>query len=232
MCGRFTLTRRDGREIAEMLGIDPREFRDHLPRYNVAPTQHHYLVSTEYENRRVTLAKWGLINSWARDASRAAQQINAKAETIDSRGAFKEAFRERRCVIPADGFYEWTGPKTRRVPLWIHRPDDGLILFAGLYESWYPERGRPELTFTIVTSAANATLAPVHDRMPVILSDRDADDWMNPREPNPSTLKRLLVPTADDVLVMTPASPLANNAKNEGPELLDALGGLFSQSRR
>jgi putative SOS response-associated peptidase YedK len=222
MCGRFTLTRRDGREIAEMLGIDPREFSDHLPRYNVAPTQHHYIVTTEYENRRVSLAKWGLVNSWAKDASRAAQCINAKAETIDTRSTFREAFRERRCVIPADGFYEWTGSKKERLPLWIHPRDKGLILFAGLYESWYPEKGKPELTFTIVTCAANETVAPIHDRMPVILSDRDADDWMNPREAQPASLKRLLVPAPASLLIATPASPMANNARNEGKELLDA----------
>lgn len=220
MCGRFTLTRRDGREIAEMLGIDPREFADHLPRYNVAPTQHHYIVTTEYENRKLSLAKWGLVNSWAKDASRAAQAINAKAETIDTRSTFKEAFRSRRCVIPADGFYEWIGPKTKRVPMWIHPHEGGLILFAGLYESWFPEKGKPELTFTIITCDANKVVAPIHDRMPVILSDRDADDWMNPRESNPIALKRLLIPAQADLLIATPASSLANNAKNEGAELL------------
>jgi putative SOS response-associated peptidase YedK len=222
MCGRFTLTRRDGREIAEMLGIDPREFSDHLPRYNVAPTQHHYIVTTEYENRKLSLAKWGLVNSWAKDASRAAQAINAKAETIETRATFKEAFRSRRCVVPADGFYEWIGPKTKREPMWIHPHRGGLILFAGLYESWFPEKGKPELTFTIITCDANKVVAPIHDRMPVILSDRDADDWMNPRESSPLALKRLLIPAPADLLAATPASPLANNAKNEGAELLAA----------
>jgi putative SOS response-associated peptidase YedK len=220
MCGRFTLTRRDGREIAELLGVDPREFVGHLPRYNVAPTQHHYIVTTEYENRKIGLAKWGLVNSWAKDASRAAQCINAKAETIDTRATFKEAFIRRRCVIPADGFYEWTGPKNQRMPMWIHPRAGGLLLFAGLYESWFPQKGKPEITFTIVTCDANETLAPIHDRMPVILGDRDADDWMNPKEGDPPALKRLLEPAAPGLLNVTPASALANSAQNEGPELL------------
>ena len=222
MCGRFTLTRRDGREIAELIGVDLREFADHLPRYNIAPTQHHYIVTTRYENRQISLARWGLVNSHAKDASRAAQCINAKAETIDKRGAFKDAFQHRRCVVLADGFYEWTGPKNKREPLWIHPRDNGLILFAGLYESWFPQPNRPELTFTIITCDANETVAPIHDRMPVILTDRDAEDWMNPRESDPARLQRLLVPAPTDLLIATPASPLANNARNEGKELLEA----------
>jgi putative SOS response-associated peptidase YedK len=156
------------------------------------------------------------------DASRAAAAINAKAETIDTRGAFREAFAQRRCVVPADGFYEWGGPKTARRPLWFHRQDGGLILFAALYESWYPEKNEPQVTFTIVTCAPNEEIAPIHDRMPVVLDESDADDWMNPLERNPFSLKRLLVPAPADALIATPASPLVNSVKSDGPELLVA----------
>jgi putative SOS response-associated peptidase YedK len=161
-----------------------------------------------------------LVNRWARDNSRASQCINAEAETLEQRSTFREAFQQRRCVVPADAFYEWTGPKSKRQPLWIHPKNGGLILFAGLYESWYPARNQPELTFTIVTCAANATVAPIHDRMPVILDEAAAEDWMNPREPNPQALKRLLVPAPSDLLVLQSASPLVNSVRNEGPELL------------
>jgi hypothetical protein len=133
----------------------------------------------------------------------------------------REAFRQRHCIVPADGFYEWTGPKSKRQQLWIDPHADGLMLFAGLYESWYPEKDRAEVTFTIVTCAANAAIAEIHDRMPVVLDERAAEDWMNPLERDPLSLKRLLVPVANDLLAIRPASPLVNSVKNEGPALLE-----------
>ena len=227
MCGRFTMTRREPSDFARRLGIDPAAFADYQPRYNIAPTQPWFIITMEYENRRVEPAKWGLVNSSARDNSRASQCINAKAETADALPSFRDAFRHRRCVIPADGFYEWTGPKGRRTPWWIHPRDGGLILFAGLYEAWFPAPGKPETTFTIITCPPNDTIARIHNRMPVILDDRAADDWMNAREPDPRSLKRLLVPAPADLLDVRAASPLVNNANNEGPELLEAEPTLF-----
>jgi putative SOS response-associated peptidase YedK len=154
----------------------------------------------------------------------------------EQRPSFSEAFQQRRCIVPADGFYEWAGPKAKRRPLWIHPRAGGLLLFAGLYESWYPEKDRPELTFTIVTCAASATIAAIHDRMPVVLDERAAEDWMDPRERDPLSLKRLLVPAPHDLLAMRPASPLVNNVKNEGPALLEfseaATPDLFGSTRR
>ena len=220
MCGRFTLTRRDGREIAAELGVPDDAFGDYRPRYNIAPMQRHFIVTTEFENRKVIPARWGLVNRWAKDNSRASQCINAKAETVEARPSFRDAFKRRRCVVPADGFYEWTGPKSARRPMWIHRADGNLILFAGLYEDWFPEKDRPETTFTIITCEPNAVIRPIHNRMPVILDNRAADDWMNPTEADPLSLKRLLIPAADDVLLAQPASPLANSVRNDGPELL------------
>ncbi|MGA7568349.1 MAG: SOS response-associated peptidase family protein [Terriglobales bacterium] len=113
------------------------------------------------------------------------------------------------------------GPKAIRQPLWIHPRGGGLMLFAGLYESWYPEKDRPEMTFTIVTCAANAAIAEIHDRMPVVLDERAAEDWMNPQEKDPLSLKRLLVPASSDLLSVRPASPLVNSVKNDGPALLE-----------
>jgi putative SOS response-associated peptidase YedK len=220
MCGRFTLTRRDGRELAAELGVPDDAFADYRPRYNIAPMQRHFIVTTEFENRKVVPARWGLVNRWAKDNSRASQCINAKAETVEARPSFRDAFKKRRCVVPADGFYEWTGPKSARRPMWIHRADGKLILFAGLYEDWFPEKDLPETTFTIITCEPNAVTRPIHNRMPVILEERAADDWMNPGEADPLSLKRLLIPAADDVLLAQPASPLANSVRNDGPELL------------
>jgi putative SOS response-associated peptidase YedK len=222
MCGRFTLTWDEWRRVADGLSIDDEDdaAASYRPRFNIAPTDQHFIITSEFERRRAQRARWGLVNRWASDNTRASQCINAKAETLEERASFREAFQQRRCVVAADGWYEWTGPKSKRQPLWIRPKDGGLVLFAGLYEPWYPARDQPELTFTIVTCAANATVAAIHDRMPVILDEGGTEDWMNPREESPISLKRLLVPASTDLLVMQPASPLVNSVKNEGPELL------------
>ena len=223
MCGRFTLTWDEWRRVVDELGVDDGAAlaASYRPRFNIAPTDEHFIVTSEYEQRKVQRARWGLINRWATDNGRASQCINAKCETLEQRASFREAFQQRRCVVPADGFYEWVrGPGDKRQPLWIHPRADGLMLFAGLYESWYPSPNHPEVTFTIVTCAANATIAAIHNRMPVILDEGGAEDWMNPREKEPLSLKRLLVPAPSDLLTMQQASPLANSVRNDGPELL------------
>jgi putative SOS response-associated peptidase YedK len=124
-------------------------------------------------------------------------------------------------VIPADGFFEWTGPRSARRPLWFHRSDEGLLLFAGLYEAWQAQPGQWETTFTIITTAANAAMAPYHDRMPVVLGDAAADDWMNPRVEDPASLKPLLTPAPDDLLVTRAVSPKLSSPKFDSPELLE-----------
>ena len=220
MCGRFTMTRRDKTELAASLGIPVRELGEYKARFNIAPMQNYFVVKITYENREAIPASWGLVNSWARDTSRASMCINAKAETVDRLPSFRNAFRKRRCVIAADGFYEWRGPKGQREPLWIHPADNALLLLAGLYEAWQPQPQEWRTTFTILTTTPNQVLEPIHNRMPVILDEAGAADWMNPREPEPLSLKRLLTPAPDDQLVVTPASPLVNSVKNEGPELL------------
>jgi len=221
MCGRFTLTRQNRRELVQLLGVDEDDLRDYRPRYNIAPTDPHFIVTSEYERRTARTASWGLVNSWATDNTRASQCINAKAETLEERRSFREAFFQRRCVVPADGFYEWRGPKAQREPVWIHPADGGLLLFARLYEAWQANPGDWQWTFTIITTVANALLKPIHDRMPVILNERAAEDWMNPNETQPKRLKRLLSPAPEAKLLITPASPLVNSVKNDGPELLD-----------
>ena len=226
MCGRFTITRRDGNMLAAELGVAADSFVDYRPRYNVAPTQMHYVIRIKFENREVLPARWGLVNTWAKDASAAAKNINARAETANTRPTFREAFIKRRCVVPADGFFEWTGPKTARQPTWFHREDNQLLLFAGLYESWRPKPDQWETTFTILTTDANALTRQYHDRMPVILADRDADDWMDPRAPEPLALKKLLVPAPADLLIATPVSPDVNDVENDSPDLLKSGGQM------
>jgi len=225
MCGRFGLTYEASRELAYLLGAAEADLSFHRPRYNIAPTQEHFVLVSEYEQRKILPARWGLVNRGAMDNSRAAQCINAMAETVDSKPSFREAFRRRRCIVPADGFYEWKGPKQARTPVWFHERDNGLLFFAGLYEEWCSRDGKSEMTFTILTCDPNAVIRPIHNRMPVILPDAKAqEDWINPRESKPLSLKRLLVPAPDDLLRVQAASSLVNSVKNDGPELLLPTG--------
>ena len=242
MCGRFTLT--VGREqLAAALGVPPLQilFDAYRPRYNIAPLQRHWILRLEREDRRIEPARWGLVNTWARDDARAARQINARAETADTRPAYRAAFQARRCAIPADGFFEWTGRKGAKQPIWFHRPEGGLLLFAGLYEDWRDPGAAadapPLRTFTILTTDANATVAPVHDRMPVILDDSAADDWLfagtrtdSARAArDPETLRRLLRPADAGALVGTPVSPRVNSVRHDDPGCLEAQDGRDAQ---
>jgi putative SOS response-associated peptidase YedK len=220
MCGRFTLTPMDVDAIAEGLGVPVEQLKMFKPRYNIAPTSRHFVVAMPFEDREVIPARWGLVNSWARDASTAARQINARADTVDVRPAFRGAFKKRRCIVPADGFFEWTGPREARQPIWFRPPDGSLLLFAGLYESWQSAPGVFEPTFTIITTGANRLVEPVHDRMPVILTQEAADEWMDPRHKDFEVLKGLLVPAPDDLLVARRVSPLVNSTRNDSPEIL------------
>jgi putative SOS response-associated peptidase YedK len=222
MCGRFTLTYQERERLAEELGVNVEEISeaDYKPRYNIAPTDPHWIVRLRLEDREILPAKWGLVNSWAKDAKRAAAQINARAETIATSQAFREAFAKRRCIVPADGFYEWVGGGTDRRPIWFHRPDGRLILFAGLYESWPATPDNWQRTFTIITTTPNNLVTPIHDRMPVILDDDAVDRWLDPREEDANVLKRMLAPAPDDLLVTLAVSQRANSVRNDDPACL------------
>jgi len=224
MCGRFTMTHDQLELLAEDLGVRVETLPNVRPRYNIAPTDEHFIVRMVREDREVLPAKWGLINAWAKDARRAAMQINARAETLETRPAYRKAFEKRRCIVPADGFFEWTGPKEKRQPFWFHRPDGGLLYFAGLYESWQPKPGEWQRTFTIVTTNANELLARVHDRMPVIVAREDIDDWIGPGVAL-SRVRELLAPPPADVLVARRVSDRVNSVRYDAPDLLDEVPG-------
>ncbi len=241
MCGRFTLSYRDREHLAAELGVPVEQIaaEEYRPRFNIAPTDPHWIVRLRYEDRQLLSAKWGLVNSWAKDAKRAAQQINARAETLTRAAAFRDAFSKRRCIVPADGFFEWIGARPSslrqgsgqagsgrggaRQPIWFHRRDRGLLLFAGLYESWQPAPGQWQRTFTIVTTEPNAVVSPVHDRMPVILAEEVIDDWLDPREEDIERLMRLLRPAPDDLMVATAVSQRVNSVKNDDAACLEPV---------
>ncbi len=231
MCGRFTLTRRDFEQLAAELGAEVRAEDAALfrPRYNIAPTDQHWVLRQKYEQRQLLPAKWGLVNSWAADAKGAFKQINARAETALKRPAFRDAFIERRCVVPADGFFEWIGAKEARRPVWFHAPDDGLLLFAGLYESWHdPQSDAWQRTFTILTTDANGVVASVHDRMPVIVPPERVEEWLfipaQNKQSRAQDLLALMRPAGDGVLVATEVSRRVNSVANDDADCL-ALAG-------
>lgn len=222
MCGRFTITHASAELLAADLGVDAAAFEGYSPRFNLAPTDPHFIVRMKGEVREAVPAKWGLVNAWAKDNKGAARQINARAETLDRTPAFRSAFEKRRCVVPADGFYEWSGDRAHRQPYYFTDPAGGPLLFAGLYESWQPRPGEWERTFTIVTTSANDVMAPYHDRMPVILGDRDADLWMFSTTP-PAQLKALLRPAPGEALRVFAVSARVNSVKNDDPSLVEPI---------
>jgi putative SOS response-associated peptidase YedK len=230
MCGRFTLTKDEFDDVvADLDAIVRPEYKTlHRPRYNIAPTDQHWILRHKYEERQLLPAKWGLVNSWADDMKRAAAQINARSESAVTNRAFRGAYESRRCVVPADGFFEWQGAKDQRRPVWYHDAGGGLILFAGLYESWQDKKsGEWTRTFTILTTDANALIEPVHDRMPVVLRREHVDEWLfvppdeKERPKYAKGLKKLLVPADEGVLVATPVSQKANSVKNDDPSVLE-----------
>jgi putative SOS response-associated peptidase YedK len=220
MCGRFTMTYPDAHLLAEELGVPVESLPGYSPHYNIAPTQEHFIVRIKTETREALPATWGLVNSWAKDGKRAAAQINARSESVERSGAFRDAFARRRCVIPSDGFYEWDRSGKVRQPYWFHRGDRKLLFLAGLYESWQPEPGRWQRTFTILTTGPNALVEQLHDRMPVVLDDESADRWMMPRTPV-EELRRLMGPAPEGVLTMTPVSTRVNKVDNDDAGVLE-----------
>lgn len=223
MCGRFTL-RTNMHEVAQAFNLpDVPE----LPfRYNIAPTQEVAAVRVGQETgvRNLGLLHWGLIPSWAKDRKIASSLINARGETVAEKPSFRAAFTKRRCLILTDGFYEWQKlADGKKQPHYIHRRDDGPFAFAGLWESW-PGEGEPLESCTIITTSANEVMQPLHDRMPVILSQSDYDQWLDPAFKDKAALKELLKPCPADWLEAYPVSTRVNNARHEEAACLERMG--------
>ena len=198
------------------------------PSWNVAPTDRVPAVAEHGGRRLLGAFRWGLVPAWAGDARGAASRINARAETVAERPAFREAFARRRCLIAADGFYEWRlAPGGLKQPVFIHPADGAPVAFAGLWESWRDPADRdgpPLRTCTIVTTAANTRLTPVHDRMPVILEPDAWDEWLDPTNRDLAGLHSLLVGAPDDLLELREVTTLVNDVRNKGEEVLAGRG--------
>ncbi len=220
MCGRYTVTA-SAREIAQTFGAEMDADLELRPRYNLAPTQMAPVVVATDGARRVELRRWGLIPSWAKDPKIGNRMINARSERVATAPAFRAAFRSRRCLVPASGFYEWAPGKPKR-PHYIHARDAGLLAFAGLHETWRPEGAEPVATFTILTTDANALMARLHDRMPLILP-RDAWSTWLAAGTDADRVRSLLHPADEEVLAEHPVGAAVNSPRFDSPECIVAV---------
>ena len=218
MCGRYTLATPVER-LAEEFGFDGSSV-ELSPNYNVAPTQGVAAILAENGGRRLEVLRWGLIPPWADDPQIGSRMINARAETAPEKPSFRRAFRERRCLIPADGFYEWQRANGGKQPYYIHMKEARPFAFAGLWESW-KEEGGPEIrSCTILTTKPNALAGEIHDRMPVILPTGSYDVWLDP-EAEKDELYGLLAPYPEDEMEAYPVSRYVNSPQNNDPRCIE-----------
>jgi putative SOS response-associated peptidase YedK len=222
MCGRFS-QQRPASELAEIFAAEP--LAEELgARYNVAPTDEALVVVQREERRAITAYRWGLIPHWADAAKVGSRMFNARAETLTSSPAFREAFRRKRCLVPVDAFYEWHREGTRRQPFTIGRADGRPLVLAGLWSGWRdPAADRVVRTFTIITSGPNEQMAGLHDRMPVVVPEDAWSSWLDPSLEDGAELQGLLEPTDDVRLRIQAVSSLVNNVRNDGPSLIEPL---------
>lgn len=256
MCGRFTLRTPLSVLIThfELEAQPDRQLSLFEPRYNIAPTQDILTVRVDPSDgrRREAFLRWGLIPSWSKAPVSGPPMINARAETLSEKPTFRTAYRFRRCLIPADGFYEWQqsagGGRGKKQPFYIHRPDQELFAFAGLWETWTTEPAMKSAggsaasdrtpaaadasplvveSCTIVTTSANNTLLPLHERMPVILAPNDYAAWSDPKIQEPDALQHLLAPCGDHELVAQAVGMHVNRVANDDPQCIAVERSLF-----
>ena len=222
MCGRFTL----GATAATLAAqFDLANVPTWTPRYNIAPTQEVLVVlqPSPQANREARLHRWGLIPPWAKDPSIGNRMINARAETVATKPAFRRAFKERRCLLLADGLYEWQRQERRKQPFYIRLRGGRPFAFAGLWEHWEGSEGMAIQSCTILTTTSNEVVGRIHDRMPVILNPTDYDRWLDPSIQEPEVLKPLLRPYPADEMMAYPVSTRVNNPANDSPECVELL---------
>jgi putative SOS response-associated peptidase YedK len=220
MCGRFTLAV-PAEKVATQFQLA--EVPDLSARYNIAPTQQVAAVRATEAGRELALFRWGLVPSWAKDPSVGSRMINARAETAAEKPAFRTALRQRRCLIPADGFYEWQAGADGKQPFHIGLADGGLFALAGLYEHWKDPDGEWLHSCTILTTEANELMRPLHDRMPVILAPEHYAQWLDPGLRDAGPIQPLLAPYPADQMQARPVSKAVNRVANDGPQLIAPL---------
>ncbi len=224
MCGRFSLTRGDRDLIEDEFSVKlPRSLS---PRYNIAPTQEVLAIVEDDQGRHVDMLRWGLIPSWAQDEKIGNKLINARSETLFEKPSFREAARRQRCLILADGFYEWQKRPGGKVPIYVRLKSKEPFGMAGLWERWESPDGRVFKTCAIVTTDANELLKPIHDRMPVIVPREMWDLWLDPAVREPEELAPVLRPYPAEELELYEVSKLVNRADYDGPECIALHGRM------
>lgn len=222
MCGRFTL-RTPAAILAELFQLA--EIPSWTPRYNIAPSQLAATVvrTPEHLDRQFRAGRWGLIPAWAKNPGIGSRMINAQAETASTKPAFRAAFRRRRCLVLADGFYEWQRLERRKQPFYIRMRDSSPFAFAGLWEHWKGPDGTGIDSCTLLTTDPNDLLRPLHHRMPVILDPQDYDLWLDPGIQESERLQPLLRPYASEELMAFPVSTRVNNPAYDAQECLEPV---------
>jgi putative SOS response-associated peptidase YedK len=228
MCGRIARERDHFADEHSLFAFAETRVRvdlaDWAGRYNIAPTQEDVIIRPVEGGRELVASRWGLIPSWAKGRAIGAKTFNARAETLTERAAFRPLVGNRRCIVPASGFYEWRRDGRGRQPLYIYRADGKPIALAGLWTEWTdPESGEVVTSHTVITCSANALMASFHERMPVILDGESLARWLDPALRDPGEALALLVPFPDDALAVRAVSPLVNAVRNDGPELVRPL---------
>jgi len=218
MCGRYAVTSSPEAIRALFRYVDLPNFP---PRYNIAPTQPIAIVRLEQGQRRFALVRWGFIPSWAKDPRMVSLMFNARGETVTDKPAYRAAMRRRRCLIPADGFYEWRRVGPRSQPHYVRRKDGSSFAFAGIWETWTGPNGEELDTAAIITTRANNTLASIHERMPVVLPEDTYDRWLNCDEVDAETAAILIAPPPDDSLEAYEVSSAVNRAANDEARLIE-----------
>lgn len=220
MCGRYTLNHTTQQITTRFQVTEP--LADAQPRYNIAPSQP-VLVVTENSPRALRAMQWGLIPSWAKDPAIGNKMINARAETLAEKPSFKTALVRRRCLIPADGFYEWQKMGAAKQPMRIHRKDDALFGFAGLWDVWRSPEGAQIQTCTIITVGPNELMAPIHNRMPAILRAEEEAIWLSPSTQNVPELLAMLKPYPEEELEAYAVSRAVNAPTVDDPICIQSL---------
>jgi putative SOS response-associated peptidase YedK len=223
MCGRYTLAA-PADLLADLFGV-PAPEEPPPPRFNVAPTQTMPVVPN-LEPRRLVAMRWGLVPRWAKDASIGNRLINARSETAAEKPSFRDALRKRRCLVPADGFYEWSGEGKERFPLLVRRRDGTPLGMAGLWESWTSPEGEILDTFTLLTTSPNELMVRFHDRMPVILGPESWDRWLAPTAVASEEVLPLLVPCPADWLEAVPVSRAVNSPRTDSSVCIEPAGDV------
>jgi putative SOS response-associated peptidase YedK len=252
MCGRFVSARKR-LELLEQFAVERDSVgEDRAPDYNVAPTKRIYAVLDHKERlaeparppgpteRELRLVRWGLVPSWAKDTSGGARMINARAETVASKPAFRSAFTKRRCLIPADGYYEWQTAGKAKQPYYIYRTDGGVLAFAGIYELWRDASAPAEdedawyWSAAIITTDATDDIGRIHDRTPMVIAPESWTDWLDPANNEKELLLATMLPATSSAaggLTSYPVSTAVNSVRNNGPDLVEPLGDVGSLAR-